>query len=172
MIYGLLFYRFFLIGLFAIGGGATTIPFLFDLTTKYDWFSSDELIDMIAISESTPGPVGINMATFAGFQTASVKGAILATLGIITPSLLIIIMLSKLLNNFSCSKTLNEIFTFIRPAVLALILSATVQITQIGVQTKTAFFLLSLLLFLMFYFKKSPVFYILLSGLLGYFLEL
>lgn len=72
MIYALLFYEFFKIGLFAIGGGAVTIPFLFDLTEKYDWFTTAQLTNMIAVAESTPGPLGVNMATFAGFQSAGI----------------------------------------------------------------------------------------------------
>ena len=72
MIYATLIYEFSKIGLFAVGGGLATIPFLFDLTNKFDWFSKQELVSMIALSESTPGPLGINMATFAGFQTAGI----------------------------------------------------------------------------------------------------
>ena len=68
MILGILFSEFFKIGLFAVGGGLVTIPFLFELTRKYDWFSAQELMDMIAVSQSTPGPIGVNMATFAGYN--------------------------------------------------------------------------------------------------------
>lgn len=172
MIYGVLFYRFFLIGLLAIGGGATTIPFLFDLCTKHDWFTSSELINMIAVSESTPGPVGINMATFAGFKAAGIFGGITATFGIITPSLIIIILLSKLLNRFACHAKADDFFKTIQPAVLALILNATVEITKLGVQNMISVFILTVLLFCMFYFKRSPIFYILLSGVIGYCLQL
>lgn len=74
MIYWLLFYEFFKIGLFAIGGGLVTVPFLFDLTARYDWFTTQELADMIAVSESTPGPLGVNMATYVGYSTAGIRG--------------------------------------------------------------------------------------------------
>ena len=82
MIYLLLFYEFFKVGLFAIGGGLVTVPFLFDLSAKYSWFTTKELADMIAISESTPGPLGVNMATFGGFHAAGIWGGIIATLGL------------------------------------------------------------------------------------------
>ena len=101
MIYWLLFFEFFKIGLFAIGGGMVTIPFLFDLTKKYDWFSAAELTDMIAVSQSTPGPVGVNMATYAGFQTAGISGGIIATFGLVLPSVVIVIWLSKLLSHYA-----------------------------------------------------------------------
>ena len=85
MIYVTLFFEFFKIGLFAIGGGLATIPFLFQLTEKFDWFDVAELTNMIAVSESTPGPLGINMATYAGIQAAGLFGGIVATLGLVVP---------------------------------------------------------------------------------------
>ena len=80
MIYLSLAYEFFKMGLFAIGGGMATLPFLMDLTTKYDWYTASELANMIAISESTPGPVGVNMATYAGYQAAGIPGALVSPL--------------------------------------------------------------------------------------------
>ena len=83
----LLFCEFFKTGLFAIGGGMATLPFLYEMSDKYpSWFTHGELLDMIAVSESTPGPIGVNMATYVGYMTAGVPGGILATLGLITPS--------------------------------------------------------------------------------------
>jgi len=80
MIYALLFFEFFKIGLFAIGGGLVTVPFLFDLTVRYDWFTAQDLADMIAVSESTPGPLGVNMATYVGYRTGGVLGAVAGTI--------------------------------------------------------------------------------------------
>ena len=94
--YGVLFWEFFKIGLFAVGGGMVTIPFLFDLTRKFDWFTAEELTNMIAVSQSTPGPVGVNMATYAGIQDAGVWGGIIATFGLALPSKDIVICNSKL----------------------------------------------------------------------------
>ena len=103
MIYLLLFYEFFKIGLFAIGGGLVTVPFLFDLSASYGWFSAKELADMIAIAESTPGPLGVNMATYAGYNSAGLLGAVIATLGLVTPSVIVIILVAKLLRErFLC----------------------------------------------------------------------
>ena len=93
----ILFLEFFKTGLFAIGGGLATLPFLYDMADKYDWFTKDMISDMIAVSESTPGPLGINMATYAGFQNMGILGGIIATLGIVTPSMIIIILISKFL---------------------------------------------------------------------------
>ena len=121
MIYLTLAYEFFKMGLFAVGGGMATVPFLMDLTTKYDWFTASELANMIAVSESTPGPVGVNMATYAGYQAAGIPGALVATLSLTAPALIIMIMIAKFLANFSENPTVKAAFYGIRPAVAALI---------------------------------------------------
>ena len=121
MIYLILAYEFFKIGLFSIGGGMATLPFLMDLTGKYDWFTISELTNMVAISESTPGPVGINMATYAGYNAAGVPGAIVATLALTAPAWIIIILIAKFLENFSENRNVKAAFYGIRPAVAALI---------------------------------------------------
>ena len=87
MIYLQLFYNFFITGLFSIGGGLATLPFLYDLSDKTGWFTHAELANMLAVSESTPGAIGINMATYVGFETASLPGAVIATLGLIAPGM-------------------------------------------------------------------------------------
>ncbi|MBR6348683.1 MAG: chromate transporter, partial [Spirochaetales bacterium] len=88
MIYLRLFWEFFKTGLFAMGGGMATVPFLFDISAKTGWFTASELADMIAISESTPGPIGVNMATYVGFTTAGIPGGIVATFGLFCPALI------------------------------------------------------------------------------------
>ena len=93
MIYLSLFYEFFKAGLFAVGGGLATIPFLKDISAKTGWFTLSQLTDMIAVSESTPGPMGVNCATYVGFETAGIVGAIISTMGLITPSIIIIILI-------------------------------------------------------------------------------
>lgn len=128
MIYLTLIYEFFKIGLFAIGGGLATIPFLSELIDRYHWFTTSMLTDMIAVSESTPGAIGINMATFAGFHTAGVLGGILATLGLIAPSIIIICIVAKLLKQFKDSPLVAALFYGLRPAVTALIASAGLSI--------------------------------------------
>lgn len=167
MILGILFSEFFKIGLFAIGGGLVTIPFLFELTKKYDWFTAQELMDMIAVSQSTPGPVGVNMATYAGFQTAGVGGGIIATFGLVLPSLVIVILVSKLLNRCSKDGIVDNIMTSIRPAGIALILQAGIELMRLSITTYFSALFMIGMFFLIYFFKKSPIFYIILSAVLG-----
>ena len=172
MILWLLFYEFFKIGLFAIGGGAVTIPFLFDLTEKYDWFSKEQLIDMIAVSQSTPGPIGVNMATFAGFQTAGIGGGIIATIGLVLPSLVIVILVSKILRKYMNSPLLSEIMLAIRPVVIALIMFASFELFVLSITSWYRAGFAVLLFVMVWFYKRSPIFYILLSGVLGVVLKL
>ena len=104
MIYLRLFYEFFKAGLFAVGGGMATLPFLYDISDSTGWFTHSQLADMIAVSESTPGPIGVNMATYVGYTTGGIPGAVIATLGLITPSIIIILIIAKALQAFRQSK--------------------------------------------------------------------
>ena len=105
MIYLQLFWEFFKTGLFAVGGGMATIPFLYDLSDKTGWFTHNDLANMIAVGESTPGPIGVNMATYVGFLTGmresgiltAILGAVTATLGLITPSVIVILIIAAIL---------------------------------------------------------------------------
>jgi|GEM_PF-298974 len=163
MIYLLLFYEFFKVGLFAIGGGLVTVPFLFDLSAKYSWFTTKELADMIAISESTPGPLGVNMATFGGFHAAGIWGGIIATLGLVTPSVIVIIIVAKLLDKYQCNIRVQRILSGIRPAVIALILFAGLQIAKLAIfDVKTAI-VFAVFLGMIHFWKKSPIFYLVLA---------
>ena len=132
-----LFFSFFKIGLFAVGGGPATIPYLMDLTETKDWYTMKELTDMIAISESTPGPLGINMATYAGFSTAGIVGGIIATLGLVTPSVIVIIIIARFLNNFSENRYVKAAFFGIRPAVTALIAMAVYNLCKVSLFVET-----------------------------------
>lgn len=172
MIYLLLFYEFFKIGLFAIGGGLVTIPFLFDLAQKYNWFTTKELADMVAVAESTPGPLGINMATFAGFSTAGVPGAVIATLGLVMPSVIVIIMVARLMNKYQCNIRVQNVLSGIRPAVLALIIFAGLQIAKLAVTDLLSGLVFAVLLASIHFWKKSPIFYLCLSAVAGILLEL
>lgn len=132
MIYLMLFWEFFKTGLFAVGGGMATIPFLYDLSDKTGWFSHNDLANMIAVGESTPGPIGVNMATYVGFITgmkqggvlASILGAVVATIGLITPSVIIILIIAAALKNFRDNKYVNNAFYGLRPASTGLIAAA------------------------------------------------
>lgn len=125
-----LFFEFAKTGLFAVGGGLATIPFLQDLGARTGWFTNSELTTMIAVSESTPGPMGVNMATYVGFKIAGVHhipgviGAAVATLGLIFPSIVIILIIAGFLQRFRQSKAVEAVFYGLRPASTALIASA------------------------------------------------
>jgi len=124
MIYLRLFWEFFQTGLFAIGGGMATLPFLQKMGDSTGWFTAGQLADMVAVSESTPGPIGVNMATYVGFTCAGIPGAIIATLGLITPSVVIILIIAALLKNFRDNRYVNAAFYGLRPASSALIMAA------------------------------------------------
>lgn len=123
-IYAKLFWEFFKAGLFAIGGGMATVPFLQEMGEATGWFTSAELADMIAISESTPGPIGVNMATYVGNVTAGIPGGIIATLGLVTPSVIIILIVATVLKKFRDNKYVNSAFYGLRPASVGLISAA------------------------------------------------
>ncbi len=124
MIYLRLFFEFFCTGLFSVGGGLATLPFLYDMSARTGWFTTAQLADMIAVSESTPGPIGVNMATYVGYTSAGVPGAIIATLGLICPALIVIMLIAKVLEAFRQNKTIDSVFYGLRPCSVALIAAA------------------------------------------------
>lgn len=130
MIYLTLYLEFFKIGLVNFGGGLATIPFLQDLSAKYGWFTIEQLVDFIAISESTPGPIAINIATFAGFEAAGIMGSIIGTIGIISPALVIISLVARFLNKFKTNKYVEYVFYGLRPCVLGLIAYALIGLSR------------------------------------------
>lgn len=139
MIYLQLFYEFFKTGLFAVGGGLATIPFLSAMTDKYTWFTKAQLADMIAVAESTPGPIGVNTATFAGYNAAGIPGAIIATFSLVLPSYIIILAISKALQKFRDNKYVNDAFTGLRPAATGLIGAACYSVMVIALSGSTLF---------------------------------
>ena len=124
MIYLRLFYEFCKAGLFAVGGGLATVPFLAAMGQSTGWFTAGDLADMIAVSESTPGPLGVNMATYVGFEVGGVPGAAAATLGLIFPSIVIIVIIAAFLRKFRDSKYVEYVFDGLRPASTGLIAAA------------------------------------------------
>lgn len=132
ILYLRLFWEFFKTGLFAIGGGMATIPFLYEISDTTGWFSRTDLANMIAVSESTPGPIGVNMATYVGFITGmnngntftAILGAVIATIGLITPSVIVILIVAAVLKNFRDNKYINSAFYGLRPASTGLIAAA------------------------------------------------
>lgn len=127
-----LFYEFFKAGLFAVGGGLATLPFLYDIAARHDWLPVELLPDMIAVSESTPGPIGINMATYAGYNAYGVFGGVFATFALVLPSVIVIIFISKFLSKFNENAYVKSAFTGLRPAVTGLIAAAGWQVAKIS----------------------------------------
>lgn len=182
MIYKKLYLVFFKIGLFAVGGGLATLPFLKEIADKYGWITLQEIVDMLAISESTPGPIGINMATYTGFKTAKVLGGVIATLGLITPSIIVIILIAYYYNKFSDEPIVQAGFYGIRPAVAGLIGAAGFEVMKISLFNLSKFAKTSkvldlfnikeiLIFLLVFYllnkYEKHPILYLVGAAIIG-----
>lgn len=163
----LLFLEFFKIGIFSIGGGYATMPFLYHIITDYGWYTSEQLSNMIAVSILTPGPVGINMATFAGFQTFGIGGAIIATLSIVLPSYIIVVSISKLLNNFNDNFFVKAVLYSLKPAGCGLLCTVGAGFFIDHIKSVSAFIVFIFLFILSFKFKKNPLYYFLISGVIG-----
>ncbi|MDO4493605.1 MAG: chromate transporter [Clostridia bacterium] len=176
-----LFFEFFKTGLFAVGGGLATIPFLTDMEVRFpQWFAGATVADIVAIAESTPGPIGINAATYAGFSAAGVLGAVTATIALTLPSFVIITIISHFFERYRSSKLVGDLFTGMRPMVAGLIAAAAWSMLQLSVFRKGgAFFasvdwlclaLFAALLGLMYVPKLKklhPIVFILLGAVLG-----
>ncbi len=176
-----LFFEFCKVGLFSIGGGLATIPFLTDLGERTGWFTSGQLADMIAVSESTPGPMGVNTATYVGFTTAGIPGGVAATLGLVFPSIVVILIIAQFLQRFRQSKAVDAVFYGLRAASVALITAALLQVAEIallrvGVPFGAAFFnwkaiVLAAVIFILMKYtpakKLHPICFIGLSALAG-----
>ena len=182
MVYLQLMFEFFKTGLFTVGGGLATLPFLRDISTRLGWFTQEELINMIAISESTPGPIGINMATYAGFKAGNILGAIVASLALIVAPMIIIMVIAKFLDKFKENKIVQSVFYGIRPAVCGLITAAGYQVIVISLFSAAAFeqsgavmdlfnikaiILYGVLLWGVMKLKKHPALYIAAAALIG-----
>ncbi len=132
ILYLQLFWEFFKTGLFAVGGGMATIPFLYNMADATGWFTRNDVANMIAVGESTPGPIGVNMATYVGYVTGSgegglpfaILGAVVATLGLITPSVIVILIIASFLKAFRNNRYVDSAFYGLRPASTGLIAAA------------------------------------------------
>lgn len=130
-----LYWEFFKTGLFAVGGGLATLPFLSQMADKTGWFTQGQLMDMVAVSESTPGPIGINTATYVGFTTSGVPGALAATLGLVSPSILIILVIASFLKAFRSNRFVEGVFRCLRPASTGLIAASGLSVAAITFYT-------------------------------------
>ncbi|MEG0898178.1 MAG: chromate transporter [Oscillospiraceae bacterium] len=182
MIYLRLFFEFAKTGLFAIGGGLATLPFLSEMAETTGWFTQADLANMIAISESTPGPIGINMATYVGYTTGGIFGAIIASIGLITPSIIIILIIATILNKFKSNSIVTNVFYGLRPASTALIAVAGCGVLKISLLTLDLFnktgliadlFNIKAIIFAVILFfaisklKLHPIFFIVISAVVG-----
>lgn len=183
-----LMWEFFKTGLFAVGGGMATIPFLQEMGEKYGYFTSEELLDMIAVSESTPGAIGINMATYAGIKAYGPLGGILATVSLVTGPIIIILTIAKMMMAFKNSKIVNDAFITLRPATAGLIFGAMFQVLLITLFDVNLFrtsgnfidlikpiplVLFGIFLYILFKFKKlHPLWIIVAGAILGIVLKI
>ena len=127
-----LFWEFFKTGLFAVGGGMATLPFMYDISDKTGWFTHSMLADMVAVSESTPGPIGVNMATYVGFVTGGIPGAVVATVGLVTPSVIVILLIARVLMAFRENQYVDAGFYGLRPCSVGLIAAAGVLVVKLA----------------------------------------
>ena len=167
MIYLQLILEFFKIGLFSFGGGYATIPFLYHIATTYKWYSALELTEMTAVASITPGPVGINVATYAGLKTAGILGALVATISEMIPSLILVIILSKILNKFNDNFDVKTVIDTLKPISCALLTAVAIGLLKPTIGDVKALVLLGFLLIISWKSKRDPIFYIGLSGLIG-----
>ena len=162
-----LFLQFFHVGVFSFGGGYATLPFLYDIAEKYHWYSAKQLTDMLAISSITPGPIGVNVATFAGFATSGILGSLIATTPIILPSYIIVTIVYKVLDKFRTNRNVKGAIRGLKPAGCALLsavgikLLFTSNLHLLGTLILVAFVVASLKQ------KHDPLFYLGISAVLG-----
>lgn len=177
-----IYWIFFKVGLFTIGGGLAAIPLLQNEALTRGWVTKARFADMIAVSQSTPGPIGINLATYVGFNEMGIVGSIVATIGMVTPSIIIICAIAKFLKHFNENKIVRGVFLGLRPAVTGLIASAAFSIALIAIfnidmfkltgNIIDLFNLKAVALFGIFMYstnkwKYHPIFYIIIGGLAG-----
>ena len=183
MLYLRLFLEYFYAGLFSVGGGLATIPFLQDMGARTGWFTSQELANMIAVSEATPGPMGVNMATYVGYHMGGVAGAAVATLALIMPAVIISLLICKAIATWRNNQYVEMVFTGLRPAVAGLLAAISITLISLalfGTEHFTPGLPLNLkaLIFLLvvtpavFYFNKHPIIFIALGAVVGIIFQL
>jgi len=173
-----LFWEFLKTGLFGVGGGLATIPFIYAISDSTGWITHAQIADMIAVAESTPGPIGINVATYTGFHVAGIVGSAVATLGFVLPSIVIISIVARFMRKFKESRIVTSIFAGLRPGATGLIAAAAYSVIKLGLYNTThtgmADFIKwkELILFVVLFalirkFKWHPVLYIAVAGAIG-----
>lgn len=168
MIYLRLMFEFFKVGLFSFGGGYATIPFLYHISENFGWYTLKELTQIIAVASITPGPVGVNAATYAGFKTAGILGALSATVSEILPSFIIVIIVATLLKSFSEKKWVKYIIETLKPISCALLVSVAISLFKLEIKDIKSVVLLLAFILISYKTKKEPLFYIFIAGLVGF----
>lgn len=181
-----LFYEFFVTGLFSVGGGLATLPFLYDMSERTGWFTQADVADMLAVSESTPGAIGVNMASYVGYATAGLAGSLVATLALVMPSVIIILVIAHFLRQFQENTFVASAFYGLRAASIGLVAAAGWEVCKISLFTfdtpmvdswlhvfNWKAILIAIFLFvLMEKYKKHPVVYIAIAAVIGVMLQL
>ena len=178
-----LFANFFRIGLFAVGGGLATLPFLYDIADKSDWLTREAIVNMLAVAQSSPGAIGVNLASYVGYVYAGVPGGFAAALGLVTPSIIVIIIIARILQSFKENRIFKNLFTAFRPAAAGLLTAAGFGAIMLSVWNGAApvwyeflkwkeILMLAALFFLVHKFKKHPILYIAAAGAVGVLLKL
>ncbi|MFP3042497.1 chromate transporter [Treponema primitia] len=173
-----LFVQFFKIGLFSIGGGYATLPFLYEMADKYDWLSAEKIGDMLAVAQSLPGAIGVSLSAYTGFQYAGIPGGLISALGLISPSIIIIIIVARILNAFKENKVVDSLFSGFRPAGAGLLSAAALGALAISLYNPTAeawtamfrwreCILFAVIFLLIKLLKKHPIVYIAAAGVIG-----
>lgn len=163
-----LFITFFKIGLFTFGGGYAMLPLIQEEMIAHNWITVDQFIDIVAVSQMTPGAIAINNATFVGYKLAGISGVIVTTLGVISPSLIIIAIVATLMKKFSDHPYVEAAWKGIRPAVVGLIMVAVISLGKETITSYSSIIIALLALFLIIKIKLHPIFIIIISGILGY----
>jgi len=173
-----LFLEFFKVGLFSVGGGLASLPLLYEIAEKYGWFTVSQVADMVAVAESTPGPIAVNMATFAGYQAAGIIGGIIATVALCLPEIIIGFLVCRVLARFSDSRVVQDIFGGLRPAVAGLLLAVALSMVSLALWQEPMpdfaalpdwriLVLLALMIPAVFIWKKHPIVYIAAGAVIG-----
>jgi len=183
----LLYAEFFKIGLFSVGGGLATLPFMYEISARYNFFTPEDIGNFLAIAQSSPGAIGVNMSAQIGYLAGGIPGACIAPLGLISPALIIIMVISRILSAFKENAVVKAVFSGLRPAATGLILAAGFGVIALSLYSMNIFnqgglwyqgirwkelILLAALFFMVWKFKKHPILYVAAAGIAGILLRL
>ncbi|MDR0376774.1 MAG: chromate transporter [Spirochaetaceae bacterium] len=171
MIFLILFGEFFKIGLFSIGGGLATLPFLYKLAEVYPWLQAETIPDIVAAAQFSPGAIGVNISLYVGFRCAGPAGGLAAALGLIAPSIIIIIITARMLTSFKKNRTVAAVFSGLRPAAAGLLAAVTYTLLRAslwkGLPQWRECVLFAVLFIAIRRFKQHPIIYIAAAGAAG-----